>query len=97
MSTCPYTKSKETLIKWAVQIGEDFSSIPRRQTAGIATLCRGFVNAGGTKKIRQDGRRINQRFPKYRERILASYVVYTKDYQQAEGVEYIPVYMAQFL
>ena len=34
---------------------------------------------------------------KYRERILASYVVYTKDYQQAEGVEYIPVYMAQFL
>ena len=34
---------------------------------------------------------------KYRERILASYVIYTKDYQQAEGVEYIPVYMAQFL
>ena len=34
---------------------------------------------------------------KYRERILASYVVYTKDYQQTEGVEYIPVYMAQFL
>jgi predicted AAA+ superfamily ATPase len=34
---------------------------------------------------------------KYRERILDSYVVYTKDYQQAEGVEYIPVYMAQFL
>lgn len=34
---------------------------------------------------------------KYRERILASYVVYTKDYQQTDGVEYIPVYMAQFL
>ena len=34
---------------------------------------------------------------KYRERILHSYVIYTKDYQQAEGVEYIPVYMAQFL
>lgn len=34
---------------------------------------------------------------KYRERILDSYVVYTKDYQQVEEVEYIPVYMAQFL
>ena len=34
---------------------------------------------------------------KFRERILTSYVVYTKDYQQGEGVEYVPVYMAQFL
>lgn len=34
---------------------------------------------------------------KFRDRILQSYVIYTKDYQQAEGVEYIPVYMAQFL
>ncbi len=34
---------------------------------------------------------------KFRDRILNSYVIYTKDYQQAEGVEYVPVYMAQFL
>ena len=34
---------------------------------------------------------------KYNERIFDSYVVYTKDYQQAEGVKYVPVYMAQFL
>lgn len=34
---------------------------------------------------------------KFRDRILDSYVIYTKDYQQAEGVEYVPVYMAQFL
>ena len=34
---------------------------------------------------------------KFRDRILTSYVVYTKDYLQREGVEYIPVYMAQFL
>ncbi len=34
---------------------------------------------------------------KFRDRILTSYVVYTKDYDQNEGVEYIPVYMAQFL
>lgn len=34
---------------------------------------------------------------KFRDRILNSYVIYTKNYQQAEGVEYVPVYMAQFL
>ena len=34
---------------------------------------------------------------KFRDRILNSYVIYTKDYQQAEGMEYVPVYMAQFL
>lgn len=34
---------------------------------------------------------------KFRDRILGSYVIYTKDYQQAEGVEYVPVYMTQFL
>lgn len=34
---------------------------------------------------------------KFRDRILDSYVIYTKDYQQAEGVEYVPVYMAHFL
>lgn len=34
---------------------------------------------------------------KFRDRILDSYVIYTKDYQQAEGLEYVPVYMAQFL
>ncbi|MBQ3971975.1 MAG: ATPase, partial [Selenomonadaceae bacterium] len=34
---------------------------------------------------------------KYRDRIWMSYVIYTKGYQQAEGVEYVPVYMTQFL
>ncbi len=34
---------------------------------------------------------------KFSERILTSYVVYTKDYQKIEDVEYIPVYMTQFL
>lgn len=34
---------------------------------------------------------------KFRDRILTSYVVYTRDYYQGDGVEYIPVYMAQFL
>lgn len=34
---------------------------------------------------------------KFSERILTSYVVYTKDYQKIENVEYIPVYMTQFL
>lgn len=34
---------------------------------------------------------------KFHDRIAASYVIYTKDYQQDDGVEYIPIYMAQFL
>lgn len=34
---------------------------------------------------------------KYKDRILNSYVIYTKDYQSNDGVEYIPVYMTQFI
>ncbi len=34
---------------------------------------------------------------RFRDRILTSYVIYTKDYQKAEGIEYIPMYMAQFI
>lgn len=34
---------------------------------------------------------------KFSDRILTSYVVYTKDYHQGEGVEYIRVYMTQFI
>ena len=34
---------------------------------------------------------------KFHDRILNSYVIYTRDYQQIEGVEYIPIYMALFL
>ncbi|MBO6292123.1 MAG: hypothetical protein J6N51_07695 [Selenomonas sp.] len=37
------------------QIYGDWLSIARRQTAGIAVLCRGFVNDAGTVKTREDG------------------------------------------
>ena len=37
------------------QICGDWLSIARRQTGGIAVLCRGFVNAAGTVKTREDG------------------------------------------
>ncbi len=37
------------------QICGDWLSIARRQTGGIATLCRGFVNEAGTVKTREDG------------------------------------------
>ncbi|MBE6092936.1 MAG: hypothetical protein E7201_07210 [Selenomonas ruminantium] len=38
------------------QIHGEWLSIARRQTAGIAVLCRGFVNAAGTVNIREGGR-----------------------------------------
>ncbi|WP_175463386.1 MULTISPECIES: hypothetical protein [unclassified Selenomonas] len=37
------------------QICGDWLPIARRQTGGIAVLCRGFVNAAGAVKTREDG------------------------------------------
>ncbi len=37
------------------QIYGDWLSLARRQTTGIAGLCRGFVNDAGTVKTREDG------------------------------------------
>ncbi len=34
---------------------------------------------------------------KYKGRILTPYVIYTGDYQKLDGVEYLPVYMTQFV
>lgn len=40
---------------------------------------------------------LNRFREKFRDRILKSYVIYTKDYQQINDVEYIPVYMTPFI
>ena len=34
---------------------------------------------------------------KFSDRIMNKYVIYTKDYKQENGVDYIPVYMTMFL
>ena len=40
---------------------------------------------------------LNRFREKFRDRIFKSYVIYTKDYQQINDVEYIPVYMTPFI
>ena len=40
---------------------------------------------------------LNRFREKFCDRILKSYVIYTKDYQQINDVEYIPVYMTPFI
>ena len=40
---------------------------------------------------------LNRFREKFRDRILKSYVIYTKDYLQINDIEYIPVYMTPFI